>query len=150
MKNKNLILALSALLLGTFLCWMVWSQFIASSAVREFHHLLADSKQEVFNLKDLKNAEWDEVAFWGVNHDICDLGIKGYELGSKNCRTITNERECYVLLLKEAKLVSEIPVNRRMFDFVKSNIPLKLAKEQAAFRFVTKGDFPTIEVVPTP
>lgn len=148
--TTNTKVAIGATLAGIFLCWMVWAQFMASTAIREFHHLVAESKQEVVDLRQLASVEWDEAALLFEGKNICDLGIKGYDVGGKHCRTITNERELILLLLKENSLVREIPVNRRMIDLVKSNLPTRFSKEQAVLRFVTKGDFPTVELVTTP
>ena len=148
--TTNMKVALGAIAAGIFLCWMVWAQFMASTAIREFHHLVADSKQESVDLRQLSSVEWDEAALLFEGKNICDLGIKGYEVGSKHCRTITNERELLLLLLKENSLVREVPVNRRMIDLVKSDLPTRFPKEKALLRFVTKGDFPIVELVTTP
>lgn len=144
--SKNKWVLLGSIVLGTFLCAMVWYQFSISHSVREFHTLLADSKQEIFDLGKLQSADWDEAVVWGLDKNNCELGIDNLKVGSKECRTISNEREIYVLLLKNNQMIQQIPVNRRMIDLLKSDIPARIPKANAKFTFLTKGDFPTVSI----
>lgn len=146
--SKNKIVLFGAILSGSFLVWMVWYQFNASHTVREFHDLLSDSKQQTFNLGQLSSVDWDEMTIWGQGKNNCELGIDGLQMGNSDCRSITNEREIYVVLLKTNKVVAMVPVNRRMIDLLKSDLPARVAKKDAIFSFKTQGDFPLVELKP--
>lgn len=129
-----------------YVLWLRIFQFHSSPLSREFYSIVAESKQSVLDLREIKSVQWNEITFFPPYGNICDLGINGYNKDLKNCQTSTDDGECYLIFLNNNELVEKIAIDRKKLDLATSEIPWRVPKEKAIFAFVKRGYWPRIVI----
>jgi hypothetical protein len=137
-------LVLAFLCLAGYFGWHRYGKFYVNSETRSFYKLVNDSKQEYLDLRKFNALDWDELVYWSPYQNICNYGIDGFKAGSANCKFSEDDGECYLLFLKNNKLVRKIPILRSKIDF--DDELNRVPKNRAIFMYTSKGSFPKLKL----
>lgn len=99
------------------------------------------------DLRGFDSDSWDELAIWRPYANICKLKIKGSFFNPLFCLDLQDKGNCYLLFLKENKMVAKVEVKRRDLDFAGNRFPNRLRQSGANFEIVGSGDFPVAKII---
>ena len=100
-----------------------------------------------FDLRDFNSDSWDELAIWRPYANICKLKIKGSFFNPIFCFELQDKGICYLLFLKNNRMVAKVEISRRDLDFAGNGSPTRMSRSGAIFEIVGKGDFPVAKVI---
>lgn len=126
---------------------LFWKRFhfILLSETSAFSQKVKASNREVLDLTAFGAFQWDELTFLGPYQNICSLNIKGFSEGL-DCWSSHDDGECYLIFLKDNRLVGQTKIARKDVDFATSKIPWRICRAQAIFSFTTKENWPKLEL----
>jgi hypothetical protein len=140
------VITFSLLLFVVVLRSKLFFEVRSTPIAKEFYALIDDGDNYVLDLRKIQTVDYDELAFWPPYEDICSLGIEEFNKNGSNCKKTSDDGECYLLFLKNNKLVGKVQIARREVDFAASEINWRVLKRNALFQFLSKNNFPKVKL----
>ncbi len=138
-KLSILFVLLGVALVSGLILWQHGFRYWATAPAREFH-LLVHLQRPQIDLSQLTSVEWDHLVLVRPGQSPCDLGYEPD--GEESCQPLS-ANEAKVLLIQSGRITAEFPLDRRLIDLVKSEIPTKIRRSQAQIELTRSGEWPT-------
>ncbi len=146
--KKRLIVLIVALLWSAFLLRNPIVYYSQSFLFQNrFMNRLEEAKtaEKDFDLRDFREGFWDEIYWVAPYENPCDEGPE-FKKWWLFCRGTQSDGEFKIFLLKEGIPRVGFRVLRFNLEFIESQIPKRIPREKALFKFDHLENFPTVQL----